>query len=103
MCDSGEPKGERAGPRDCERMGGVSKGGETIFESWLQGNISDIDMSNSLTIVIQPEKRTFWDCAASFRVGGAKDECAKEIFGAGRGGGGGAGGMPVDFYSISLK
>ena len=27
------PKGERAGQRDCDRMGGASKGGETIFES----------------------------------------------------------------------
>ena len=31
MCDSGKPKGERAEQRNCNRMGGVSKGGETIF------------------------------------------------------------------------
>ena len=43
-------------------------------------------MSNSLTFVMQPEKRTFRDCAASFRVGGAKEEWGKEIFFFGGGG-----------------
>ena len=42
------------------------------------------------------------DRAASFRVGGAKEECVKKNFFFG-GGGGGGGGMLVDSYSISLK
>ena len=38
---------------------------------------------------------------SKFSSGGAKEECVKEIFFGG--GGAGAGGMLVDFYSISLK
>ena len=41
------------------------------------------------------------DRAASFRVGGAKEECVKENFF--EGGGGQGGGMLLDSYSISLK
>ena len=35
---------------------------------------------------------------SKFSMGGAKEECVKEILG-----GGGAGGMLVDFFSISLR
>ena len=46
-----------------------------------------------------PKRTEARDRAASFRVGGAKEECVKENFGGGPGGGG----MLVDFYSIYLK
>ena len=47
--------------------------------------------ANEITNIIQGPR-------SKFSSGGAKEECVKENFGGGRGGG-----MLVDFYSISLK
>ena len=52
-----------------------------------------------VTCAVYPYAELSQGPRSTFSSGGAKEECVKEIFWGGAGGGG----MLVDFYSISLK